>query len=362
MGTNVTGTIAESVINWYSNHQRDLPWRKSRNPYFIWISEVMLQQTQVETVIPFYERFLSRFPTIDALSRASLHEILKVWENMGYYSRAHNLCEAAKIISEQYDGQIPNNMEALQGLPGVGNYTASAILCFAFGRQVPTVDGNVRRVLCRLYGIKALMDQTSTKKRLFDIATKLVPKKRSSHFNQGLMDLGATVCTPRKPCCNPCPLNNHCQALKLGLQDTLPKRVKRAPLPNRQMTAGIITDAQRRLLIVQRPMKGLLGGLWKFRGGERKADETLKDALKRTVREEVGIRIKVKEDITSVNHAYTHFRMTLYAFRCVRQGGKPAAMNCINWKWIKPRGLRNYPFSKGDRKIIKAIPDSYSVT
>jgi len=352
---NMTSSITEHIINWYSNHQRDLPWRKTRNPYFIWVSEVMLQQTQVETVIPYYERFLSRFPTIEALARSSLREILKVWENMGYYSRAQNLYTTAKIISEQYDGQIPNTMEALECLPGVGHYTASAILCFAFGQQVPTVDGNVRRVLCRLYGIKAIMDQTRTRKQLLDIATKLVPKKRPSHFNQGLMDLGAIVCTPRKPSCHLCPLSKNCQALKLGLQDTLPNRRKRGPLPHKEMTAGIITDAQRRLLIVQRAMKGLLGGLWKFPGGERKPDETLKEALKRTVREELGIGIRVKEGITSVNHAYTHFRITLYAFRCVRQGGEPKAIGCTHWRWVKPWGLRNFPFSKADRKIIKAI-------
>ena len=355
MDIKLRNTIAECIINWYSRHKRDLPWRKTRNPYFIWVSEVMLQQTQVETVIPYYKRFLSRFPTIESLARASLREVLKVWENMGYYSRARNLHAAAKNISERYDGQIPNTMGTLQSLPGVGNYTASAVLCFAFHQQVPTVDGNVRRVLCRLHGIKALMDQTGTRKRLFDIATKLVPEKKPAHFNQGLMDLGATICTPRKPSCNLCPLNDHCRALKLGLQDTLPKRMKRGPLPHKQMTAGIITDAQRRLLIVQRPMKGLLGGLWKFPGGERKPDETLKEALKRTVREEVGIGIRVREDITSVNHAYTHFRITLHAFRCVRQGGEPKAVGCAHWKWVKPRGLRNFPFSKADRKIIKAI-------
>ncbi len=315
----------------------------------------MLQQTQVETVIPYYKHFMSRFPTIEALAGASLQEVLKVWENMGYYSRARNLHAAAKNISERYDGQIPNTMETLEGLPGIGNYTASAILCFACGQQIPTIDGNVRRVLCRLYGINALMDQTSTRKRLLDIATKLVPEKKPAHFNQGLMDLGATICTPRKPSCNLCPLNNHCHALKLGLQDTLPNREKRGPLPHKQMTAGIITDTQKRLLIIQRPNKGLLGGLWKFPGGERKPDETLKEGLKRTVREELGIRIRVREDITSVNHAYTHFRITLYAFRCVRQGGEPKAVGCAHWKWVKPRGLRNFPFSKGDREIIKAI-------
>ena len=351
----MTSSISEHIINWYSHHQRDLPWRKIRNPYFIWVSEVMLQQTQVETVIPYYERFLSRFPTVETLAKASLQDILKVWENMGYYSRAQNLYTTAKIISEQYNGQIPNTVEALENLPGVGHYTASAILCFAFGQQVPTVDGNVRRVLCRLYGIKATVDQPGTRKQLLDIAKKLVPKKRSSHFNQGLMDLGATVCTPHKPSCHFCPLNKNCQALKQGLQDTLPKRVKRPPLPHKEMTAGIITDAQRRLLIVQRPDKGLLGGLWKFPGGERKPDETLEESLNRTVREELGMRIRVREEITSVKHAYTHFRITLHAFRCVRQGGKPGAMNCDHWKWVDPGKMRNFPFSKADRKIIQAI-------
>ncbi len=346
--------IANQVIEWYLEQQRDLPWRRTQDPYAIWISEVMLQQTQVETVIPYYRRFLSRFPKVGVLAEARLQEVLKVWENLGYYSRARNMHEAAGEIVRRYNGRIPDSMEGLRKLPGIGPYIAAAILCFAFGGQVPTVEANVNRVLCRLYGIRTPLEQARTRKMIYGLAAGLVPRKDPSSFNQGLMDLGATVCTPRKPACSQCPLAGHCESRKLGVQEALPLKGKKGPLPHKRMTAAIIMDRKRRFLIVQRPPRGLLGGLWKFPGGECRAGETLDGALKRTVKEELGIRAYVKRPLASVNHTYTHFHTTLHGFHC-RRVGEPESPGCYRWEWAAMPDLGGLPFSKVDRKIMEAM-------
>jgi A/G-specific adenine glycosylase len=351
----VNHPITDKILTWYAQHQRDLPWRKTRNPYFIWISEIMLQQTQVETVIPYYKRFLSRFPTIRSLAKSSLDDVLKVWENLGYYSRARNLHAAAREIMTKGKGKVPKTLEGLLSLPGLGPYTAAAVLSFAFGERIAAVDGNARRVISRLFAIEESLHLGKTQRRISAIAGELVPEKDSASFNQGLMDLGASICSPRKPSCDLCTLSNLCQAFRTGLQDSLPVNKKRDPLPHKDIMAGIIADAKGRLLIAQRPMTGLLGGLWKFPGGERVPKETLKDALERSVREELGIRIRVRKPMISVKHAYTHFRISLHAFHCRLEAGHPRALTCLRWRWVRPSDLNRFPFSKAERKIIAAF-------
>lgn len=348
-------SISELVLRWYAEHQRDLPWRRTKNPYFIWVSEIMLQQTQVDTVLPYYKRFLSTFPTVQALADASLQEVLKVWENLGYYSRARHLHLAAKEIAARWGGHIPDTEETLLSLPGIGGYTAAAILSFAFGQKVATVDGNVRRVISRLFAIQEPLDQAHTLRRIAQLAEELVPKAHASPFNQGLMDLGATVCTPKNPSCTICPLQALCLAKKQGLEEMLPVRNKRSPLAHKDVTAGLIQDKRGRLLIVQRPPSGLLGGLWKFPGGAREPRESLENALKRTVREELGIRVDIQKALTAVKHAYTHFRITLHAYQCRLNGGRPKALGCQAWQWTPPSDLARFPFSKADRKIMEAM-------
>jgi A/G-specific adenine glycosylase len=351
----VNHPITEKILIWYAQHQRDLPWRKTRNPYSIWVSEIMLQQTQVETVIPYYKRFLSRFPTIRSLATSSLDDVLKVWENLGYYSRARHLHAAAREVMTKGRGKIPKTLDGLRSLPGLGPYTSAAILSFAFGERIAAVDGNARHVICRLFAIKDSIHLGKTQRRISAIAAELVPEKDSASFNQGLMDLGAFICSPRKPSCDLCPLSSFCQAFGRGLQDSLPVNKKRDPLPHKDITAGIIADNKGRLLITQRPMIGLLGGLWKFPGGERIPKETLEDALKRSVREELGIRIRVKKRVLSVRHAYTHFRITLHAFHCRLEAGRPQALRCLRWRWAPRSDLNLFAFSKADREIIAAL-------
>ncbi len=347
--------IAEKILAWYSRHRRELPWRKTRDPYSIWISEIMLQQTQVETVIPYYNRFLARFPTVDSLSTASADEVLKAWENLGYYSRARNLHAAAREIVARWKGKIPENLDDLCLLPGIGPYTAAAILSFAYHRRIAALDGNVRRILCRLFCIREPIHLPSTLNRISGMAFELVPERASSGFNQGLMDLGASICTPRKPSCLACPLKGECLALRAGLQESLPSIKKKNPLPHKDITAGILPDAQGRLLLVQRPMKGLLGGLWKFPGGPLTPPESLEQGLRRSVMEELGIRINVVKPLISAKHSYSHFRITLHAFECTGTGSGPRVRLHLKWNWIAPSDLKRFPLSKADRKILAAL-------
>jgi A/G-specific adenine glycosylase len=316
----------------------------------------MLQQTQVDTVVPYYKGFLSKFPTIETLARSSLQEVLKAWENMGYYGRARHLHEAAREIWGKMGGKIPDTWKELIRLPGIGPYTASAILSIAYGQRVPTVDGNVKRVICRLFSIQEPTDQRDTQHRIYSLAKELVPSEGPGRFNQGMMDLGAMICTPGRPSCPICPVRDLCLAFQKKLQNELPIKNRKGPLPHKQMTAAIIRDRKGRLLIVQRPKKGLLGGLWKFPGGMMSdPEESLEEALRRTTLEELGIGLKVNGIVTSVKHAYTHFRITLHAFQCDIESGRPKALGCSQWQWIAVSRLSERPFSKADRQVIKAL-------
>lgn len=315
----------------------------------------MLQQTQVETVIPYYDRFLSVFPNVESLAGASQDAVLKAWENMGYYSRARNLHAAAGDIVQRFGGKIPADQEDLMGLPGIGRYTAGAILSIAFGLPVPAVDANVRRVISRLFAIREPIDQNRTIQHVWRLAEDLVPLKGAGRFNQALMDLGATICTTRNPKCARCPVRTCCQARTRGLQEALPVTRKRGPLPHQHMTAGIISDKTGRVLVTQRPRDGLLGGLWKFPGGRQEEGKSLKKCLEKQTRQEVGIDIQVGQPIISVKHAYTHFRVTLHAFRCTHVGGTPNALQCTDWRWTKMNQFRHFAFSKADYKIIQAL-------
>lgn len=346
-----SGTVRR-LLAWYARNKRALPWRRdARAPYRVWIAETLLQQTQVATVIPYYERFLARFPNVRALASASLDEVLKVWEGAGYYARARNLHRAAQEIVARFDGEIPSTVEELRTLPGIGRYTAGAIASIAFGRDAPVVDGNVARVLCRYFNIAAAPQQARTQKDLWQLAETLVPRGRAGAFNQALMELGATICAPRAPQCAGCPLARGCAARQWNLQDKLP--TKRAPkkLPHHQVAVGIIWK-RGKILIAQRPAEKLLGGLWEFPGGHRQKNETLARCVARETREELGIEIAVGEEFAVVDHAYSHFAITMHAFHCRWVSGRPRAIGCAAWKWVAPRDLGRYAFPAANRKII----------
>jgi A/G-specific adenine glycosylase len=347
--------INRRMLSWYRKNQRPLPWRETGDPYRIWISEIMLQQTQVDTVIPYYHRFLKAFPTVFSLARAPLQDVLKAWENLGYYSRARNIHAAARMIVEKFGGQPPDNLEDIKTLPGIGLYTAGAILSIAYGQALPAVDGNVRRILCRLFAIRKPANDIQAQKQLQKLAASLIPAKHPGDFNQALMDLGATICRAKNPDCSRCPVANHCQARLLDLQNALPVTGKTPSTPHRQAAAAVIRNSKGMLLVVQRPASGLLASLWKLPGGFIKADENMENCLRQSVKEELGISIRPGKYVASVNHTYTHFRITLQAYECRLLKGKPESLECQNWRWASRTDLKKLPLSKVDRMILEVI-------
>ena len=255
-------SIAAALLAWYRKHKRDLPWRRdAHNPYRVWISEIMLQQTQVATVIPYYERFLAHFPTVRALADANLDDVLKTWEGAGYYARARNLHRAALEIVTRFGGKIPGTVEELLTLPGIGRYTAGAIASISFHRDAPVLDGNVMRVLCRYFNFASDIQSSKTQKELWQLMEMLLPHGRSGDFNQAMMELGATICAPRNPQCAVCPLKRNCIARQKGIQEKLPTKRAKKKLPHHQVAVGIIWK-RGKILIAQRHADDLLGGLW----------------------------------------------------------------------------------------------------
>jgi len=347
--------LSRRLLSWYRRNQRSLPWRKTSDPYRIWISEIMLQQTQVDTVIPYYHRFLKAFPSVSSLARASLQDVLKVWENLGYYSRARNLHIAAKVIMIKFGGKIPDNLDEIKTLPGIGEYTAGAILSIAYGQALPALDGNIRRILSRLFAICKTVDDAKEQKQLQNIAASLIPLKYPGDFNQALMDLGASICRAKNPNCSRCPVADCCRACLQNLQNILPVTKKAAKIPHRQATAAVIRNSKGKLLVVQRPNSGLLASLWKLPGGFIQDSENAGNSLKRSVKKELGIFIRQGKHLASVNHSYSHFRITLHAYECLLLKGTPKPLACQNCRWTSHADLKKFPLSKVDRLILKAI-------
>ncbi len=353
-------TIDHLLLPWWDTHRADLPWRHTRDPYAIWVSEIMLQQTQVATVIPYYQRWMARFPTVADLAAAPLDDVLKQWEGLGYYSRARNLHAAAQTVMAEWDGQMPPTAVALQKLPGIGRYTAGAIASIAYGEAVPVLDGNVTRVLTRLTDYAADVTTTAAKKHLWQLAGELVPAERSGDFNQALMELGQQLCVPAKPACLLCPLALPCRARQRGSQLERPVKPPRKRTPHYDVAAGVIWQNGRagrdeRFLIAQRPLNGLLGGLWEFPGGKQEPEESLPATLQREIQEELGIDIAVGEHLISIKHAYTHFRITLHAFHAAHVAGAPQHLAVANHAWVTLADLPNYAFAVTDQKIIAAL-------
>jgi A/G-specific adenine glycosylase len=347
--------FAARLVSWYAKHRRDLPWRRdARDPYRVWISETLLQQTQVATVIPYYARFLARFPTVRALAAARLDDVLKAWEGAGYYARARNLHRAAQAVVARFGGKIPQTVDELLTLPGIGRYTAGAIASIAFNRDAPILDGNVTRVLCRYFNIADDPKSAATQKELWNLAERLLPHGKAGKFNQAMMDLGATVCTPRKPACGTCPLNRGCAARRLGIQERLPAKQKKKVLPHHQVAVGIIWK-RGKILIAKRFARDLLGGLWEFPGGHQEKKESLAQCVRREVREELGITVTVEEEFAVIDHAYSHFRITLHAFHCRWRRGHPRALGCAACKWVAPRELSQYAFPAANRRVIEKL-------
>ncbi len=358
--------LAARLIDWHEQHQRLLPWRErragARNPYAVWISEIMLQQTRVETVIDYFNRWMQRFPDVATLAAADLQEVLKAWEGLGYYARARNLHKAAQQIVAQHNGKLPADRAALLALPGVGEYTVGAILSIAFNQPEPILDGNVKRVLARLFDIDQPINEPAVLRQLWKLARSVVessPPGRAGDCNEALMELGATVCTPQSPRCLICPLLDLCAAARAGNQAQRPVMPRRKQTPHYDVAAGVIWAGEpfrSKLLIAQRPADGMLGGLWEFPGGKLEPhDADLHTCLRREIAEELAIEIEVSDLLTTVKHAYTHFRITLHTFHARHVAGEPQALGCQAWRWVEMAELSEFPLPATDQKIVAAL-------
>lgn len=330
---------------WYDRNKRDLPWRGARDLYRVWLSEIMLQQTQVKQVIPYYERFVGIFPSLDALAAAELKTVLLAWEGLGYYARARNLHKAARQVVAS--DKRPTTCADLRRLPGIGPYTARAIASIVYEEPQAVVDGNVQRVisrLCTLNDSSAAVLQTQ--------ADKLLDQSRPGDYNQAIMELGSQVCTPRSPACACCPVQSHCRAFASGTPEAWPLRRKKQRTPHYDIAVGILVDSEGRIFIQQRAENALLGGLWELPGGKRESGETITDTCCRELHEELGIAVTVGALVGKVNHAYTHFRITLWAFRCRILEGSPVSAQGLPTAWVFPDQLKEYPFPRANRRIL----------
>lgn len=351
--------LSQKLLAWYEQSKTSLPWRGTNDIYKVWLSEILLQQTQIETVIPYYKRFLERYPTIFALASAPLDDVLKLWEGLGYYSRARYLHQTARRIVFDYGGLWPQTAKELQLLPGIGRYTAGAIASIIYQERTPVVDGNVIRVLSRLLDLTEDVSRADVKARLWQIAADWVPAERPGDYNQALMELGQRICRPRDPECGDCPLGDLCLAKQRGTQTMRPVKAPKTPIPHYDVAAGLIWHNEQ-LLIAQRPPDGLLGGLWEFPGGKRENGETLEACLRRELREELAIDVEVGALFVKVKHAFTHFKITLYAYECRYRGAiapysMPQALGAQAWTWVNPSDLDAYAFGKADRDVIRAL-------
>lgn len=349
--------FTENLLTWYDANFADLPWRGSHDCYHIWLSEIMLQQTQIETVKPYYSAFLAAYPSVYDMAAAPLDDVLKLWEGLGYYSRARNMHKTARIVANEMHGNFPDTAEGLQKLPGIGRYTAGAIASIAFQEQVSVLDGNVIRVFSRLDDLQADVTLADTKKVLWAIADARVPPNRPGDYNQALMELGQKICRPKNPLCDDCPVQEHCLAFANNTQSERPVKRKKAPIPHYNVAAGMIWNEAGKVLIAQRPLDGLLGGLWEFPGGKQEPDETLQACLKRELQEELALEVAVGALFVSVKHAFTHFKITLHAFTCTYASTSPApqAIGVKDFVWVVPDELNKYSFGKADRMVITEL-------
>ncbi len=342
------------LLNWYAQNKRILPWRRSGlSPYAVWVSEIMLQQTRVETVIPYYEKWLTLFPTVEALASASEREVLNAWEGLGYYSRARNFHKAAKIVVKQYAGKLPQDLDELQKLPGIGKYTVGALASIVFGMDEPALDGNLKRVYARLFDVEMPVDSTEGEKRLWQLARETLPAGRAAEFNQALMDLGAMICLPKNPRCLLCPVMEVCAARQNGTQALRPVKKAKKAVPHHIHAAAVIVE-RGRVLLAQRPAEGLLAGMWEFPNGRVTDRQEPVSGLARVIRSEYNLRVRRRRSVPLIGvfeHAYTHFRVTVHAVACELM----SEVTGRRLKWVRLAELDAYPMGKIDRSIANSI-------
>jgi len=343
------------LLQWFVQEQRELPWRKDQDPYKVWVSEIMLQQTKVDTVIPYFNRFIEQFPTIEALSDAEEEKVLKAWEGLGYYSRARNLHSAVKDVQENYGGKVPNTPEEISKLRGVGPYTAGAILSIAYGVPEPAVDGNVMRVLSRILSIWEDIAKPKTRKTFEEAVRVLISHENPSYFNQALMELGALICTPTSPSCLLCPVREHCHAFHEGTVTELPVKTKAKKQRTLQLAAVILTDEEGRTLIHKRAENGLLANLWEFPNIEIVQTLTSERAqLEEKLLDMYQAKVEVGEMITRIEHVFSHlvWNINVYSGKLIELKEEKEDLKKVNAEEIKP-----FPFPVSHQKMMKFLPE-----
>ncbi len=331
--------VRAALLRWYDESKRDLPWRHTRDPYKIWISEAMLQQTRVDTVIPYYERFLEKFPDLGSLARADTDDVLALWAGLGYYSRARNLKRGAEFVMDNFGGKLPDDADQLQTLPGIGRYTAGAIASIAFDREAPIVDGNVARVLSRLYGWREDPKIKAASQRLWEEAAAMARGPRPGDLNQALMELGATLCTPRSPRCGDCPVMRACVAHANGNPEAIPARTQKAAVPKVEAVAALVSRREKALL-VRRPAGGLLGGLWELPGGALRSGERPREALDRHLAKRVGLATNRTRRLGAIDHLFSHRALHLHVYHCdAPPGSRVRLRNLEAHRWVNTAQL-----------------------
>ncbi len=330
--------FAAALLHWFDRHGRhDLPWQQDPTPYRVWISEIMLQQTQVATVIPYYERFMVRFPTVLSLAQADLDQVLHLWTGLGYYARARNLHEAAQRVSAEFDGEFPGSLDALESLPGIGRSTAGAIAALAMDQRAPILDGNVKRVLTRRFAIEGWPEQASVKSRLWQLAERLTPAARSADYTQAIMDLGATVCTRNRPACESCPLATDCLALEQGLIDQLPGKKPRKTLPIKTVRMLIVQNGRDEVLLEKRPSQGIWGGLYSLpetaldSDSEKPATEPSDWPLQAF--QAGGGATPAPRDLEPIRHSFSHYHLDISPRLILIDQTTGAVADSDRWLW-----------------------------
>lgn len=363
------------LLPWFAAAARDLPWRRRRTVYRVWVAEIMLQQTRVDTVIAYYTRWIKRFPSWNALARAPQGDVLKCWEGLGYYRRALHLHAAAKTICRrpalrttgdwqravaahagiQGDASPAHWISFLRTFPGIGPYTAAAVASLAFNQDVAVVDGNVARVLSRLFACRTDPGSAAGKKEMQGLADAILVSGQAGAFNEAMMELGALICLPKRPACPSCPMQGVCAAFAEGDPERYPTPKKRKNVPHIIVGAAVTRNRRGEILIAQRREGDMLGGLWEFPGGKQQPGETIEECIVRELQEELGIDVRVGSFFMTVRHAYSHFTMTMHVYEARIWRGRPRPLHCADAAWVRPEQLRDYAFSRADLHIIDRL-------
>jgi A/G-specific adenine glycosylase len=344
--------MKNNLIDWYDLSKKNMPWRINTDPYRVWVSEVMLQQTQVTTVIPYYNKWIKKFPSVKSISVAKIDDILKLWEGLGYYRRAHNIKKSCDIIMKDFGGVIPSNKK-FKDLPGVGDYIYSAVMSIAFNKAFPVIDGNVKRVGSRLWETDFL-DAKSIKVLKSKLLNE-ISADRPGCFNQAIMDLGREICKPHTPICNQCPVSMFCKAFKNKTVLDYPVKKKTKKVPVFDVVVACIQNHQEKFIITKRPKDKMLGGLWELPGGKREKGETLKNGLAREIREELSVDVKIDKKIGVIQHSYSHMKINLHGYYCRLNSDKIKLNASDRLEWIKFSDIDKFSFPIASHKLFKKM-------